>query len=55
MSNVTFYIEEVHDGDPPSESPLDGGNDENFEDASDIVDLMDLTGQMVHFRVLECL
>jgi len=44
MSEMTFYIEEVQDGDPPPSPPPDGG--ESDEESDDFVDLGDLTGQL---------
>ena len=43
MSEMTFYIEEVLDGDPPPEPPPDDGEGGGF-DPSDFLDLGDLTG-----------
>jgi hypothetical protein len=45
-SNMTFYIEEVLDGDPEPEPPPDDGVGEGF-DPIDILDLGDLTGHLV--------
>jgi hypothetical protein len=49
-SNMTFYIEEVEDGDPPPEPPPDDGSGGEGFDPSDILDLGDLTGHMVYLR-----
>lgn len=46
-SNMTFYIEEVEDGDPPPEPPPDDVSGGEGFDPSDILDLGDLTGHMV--------
>jgi hypothetical protein len=50
MSEMTFYIEEVLDGDPPPSPPPDGGeSDDDDGNGEDFVDLGDITGQLEEY------